>query len=110
MKLKAKTISPAVFGIIIICFFFPFMDISCIGQKVISFSGMQMVTGTTIEKPTMFGEKTENEKINPEPLAVATFIFIIAIVLLSCINTKCYFARYFNGNKYNNIINAQSAN
>jgi hypothetical protein len=88
MKLKAKKISPAVFGIIIICFFFPFMDISCSGQKVISFSGIQMVTGTTIEKPTMFGEKTENEKIDPEPLAVATFVFVIAGLLLSFVNIR----------------------
>jgi hypothetical protein len=88
MKLKAKKISPAVFGIIIICFFFPFMDISCSGQKVISFSGIQMVTGTTIEKPAMFGEKTENEKIDPEPLAIATLIFVIAGFLLSFIKKR----------------------
>ena len=88
MKSGAKKISPAVFGIIIICFFLPFMDVSCIGQKVMSFSGIQMVTGTTIQQPSMFGEKTKSQKVDPEPLAIATFACVIAGLLLSFIKNR----------------------
>lgn len=83
-----KKFSPAVFGIIIICFFLPFMDVACSGQKVISVSGFQMVTGTTLQQPGMFGAKTKTEKVDAEPLAIATFVCVIIGLLTSFIKNK----------------------
>ncbi len=88
MKSRAKTFSPAVFGIMMICFFLPFMEVSCSGQKVMSFTGIQMVTGTTIQQPSMFGEETESLKVDPEPLAIITFSFVIIGLLLSFIKNR----------------------
>lgn len=51
-----KKLSPAIFGIVLICFFLPWVNVSCQGQKIATFSGIQLVTGTTIEEPKMFRE------------------------------------------------------
>ncbi len=49
----AKRISPALFGLALICFVLPWINVSCAGKEVASFSGIQLVTGTTIKKPPM---------------------------------------------------------
>ena len=74
MKKSVKNISPAIFGIIVICFFLPFINVSCSDQKLMSFTAFQMVTGTTIQQPSMFGENTERQEVDPEPLAIAILI------------------------------------
>lgn len=78
MKEEIKRMSPAVYVVIFICFFLPFSHISCAGEKVATLTGVQLVTGTTIEGPSSaFGEKEETEKIDPEPLALLTLIITI---------------------------------
>ena len=88
MKRKVKKISPALFGIIIICFFMPFIEVTCSGQKAMSITGIQMVTGTSIQQPSMFGENTKGRKIDPEPLAIITFSSVIIGLLLSFMNKR----------------------
>lgn len=82
-----KKLSPAIFGIALICFFLPWVNVSCQGQKVMSFSGIQLVTGTTIEEPQMFGGK-QKRKIKGEMLAVLTFLSVIAGLVLSLLKNK----------------------
>jgi hypothetical protein len=75
IKDKIEKCSPAVFGLILICFFLPFTHISCQGEKVATFTGIQLLTGTTIERlPTTFEEGKKVKKLDPEPLAILTFI------------------------------------
>ena len=88
MKSRAKKFSPALFGIMIFCFLLPFMEVSCSGHKVMSFTGIQLVTGITIQQPSMFGEKTESQKVGPEPLAIITFSCVIIGLLLSFIKNR----------------------
>jgi hypothetical protein len=104
MHNKLIIYSRIIFGLIIICFFFPFMDISCSGQKFISLSGVQLMTGTTIKEPELLNDKMdidsqrlfkkynipipENEiskihNIDPEPLSIVTFSFVIFGLLFS---------------------------
>ena len=85
---NVKRFSPSLFIIILICFFLPFIDISCSGHKVISFTGIQMVTGTTIQQPSMFGNETKSEKVNPEPLAIITLVCVIIGLILSFIKNR----------------------
>jgi len=85
MKTKTKKFSPAVFGLIIICFFLPFMQASCGGEKIMSITGVQLVTGMTFEQPIMYGENPETAKIDPEPLAIATLLCAIIGLLFSFI-------------------------
>ena len=64
---------PAVLLLALICFFLPFVSVSCQGGKLMTFSGMQLVTGTTVQEPQMF-EPAKPRKIESEPLAVLAFL------------------------------------
>jgi preprotein translocase subunit SecG len=68
-----KKASPAVFVLALICFFLPFVTFSCQGQKVLTLSGIQLVTGTSMQQSQMFGPP-KSEKINAEPLAVLALL------------------------------------
>ena len=98
-----KRLSPAIFGIALICFFLPWVNVSCQGQKVITLSGIQLVTGTTIEEPKMFRElkgfshpyikepgrsSEEYNKIKGEVLAILTFLATIGGLSLSFLKRK----------------------
>lgn len=82
MKSNAKKLSPVVFVLALICFFLPFMTFSCQGQRVLSLSGLQLVTGTSIDQPQMFGP-AQSQKLNPEPLAILVFLCGIGGLILS---------------------------
>jgi len=104
MKNEAKKLSPAVFGLAIICFFLPFTHISCSGERVVTLTGVQLVTGTTIGDPeTDFAQTNggplirpsdvkpqdrEDEKIDPEPLAIFALCSAIAGLCLSFVRDK----------------------
>ena len=67
MSNKTK-VSPAIFAVSILCFFMPFVAVSCNGQRVATFTGVQLATGTTLEQPQMFGSP-QKQKVEAEPLA-----------------------------------------
>jgi hypothetical protein len=73
MESNAQRLSPAIFVLALICFFLPFVTFSCQGQKVMSFSGIQLVMGTTIQQPQMFGP-SQSQKVEPQPLAILAFV------------------------------------
>ena len=50
-----RAIRPTLAGIALICFLLPFLKITCAGQQIASVSGVDLVTGTKLEKPDMFG-------------------------------------------------------
>lgn len=83
-----KKISPAVFGLALICFVLPFVTVSCNGQKVMSLSGIQLMTGTSIEQPGMFGGKGQAKKVDGEPVAIIAFIAGIAGLGLSFMKNR----------------------
>jgi hypothetical protein len=78
-----KYITPSLYGIIIICFFLPFVIVSCEGKTIQEFTGMQMAVGTTVQ--TFSGsqeEETYNYRVNPDPCAsIALIITIIGLIL-----------------------------
>ena len=108
-----KKISPATFGLVLICFFLPFAHISCQGQKVATITGIQLVTGTTIGGPPAgfsqeespfgapgirpigpetprrsLGESRDSQKVDPEPLAILALCSAVAGLGLSFLKTK----------------------
>ena len=83
-----KKISPSMYGIIIICFFLPFTTASCSGQKILTLTGFQMVTGTTVRQPNMFGEQPKQKKIGTEPYAIAGFLLALAGFAISFSRNK----------------------
>jgi hypothetical protein len=87
MESNAQRLSPAIFVLALICFFLPFVTFSCQGQKVMSFSGIQLVTGTTIQEPQMFGPP-QSQKLNPQPLAVLAFVCGVLGLALSFVRGR----------------------
>lgn len=87
MEDRIKKFSPAIFGIALICFFLPFINVSCSGQKIGSLTGIQLVTGTTIEQSDLWGKK-QVQKVDGEPLAIAAFISVFAGLGLSFIKAR----------------------
>ena len=93
MKESNKFISPALFLLVALCFFLPFVSFMCQGQRIATITGMELVTGTKIEKFEM--QNFDNQQSNPdldkerdvksEPLAVAAFIFAILGIVISLI-------------------------
>ena len=59
-----------------LCFFLPFVNVSCSGQRVASLTGVRLVTGTTLVGQRGFGEPAKTE-ITPEPLAVAALLTLL---------------------------------
>ena len=81
-----KKFSPAFYGIIILLFFLPFVNLSCSGQTIMSLSGFQLITGSEYKANSMFGETTEgevkeNKEIKSQPLAL--FALLTAVIALS---------------------------
>ncbi|MFZ6017846.1 MAG: zinc-ribbon domain-containing protein [Nitrospirota bacterium] len=82
-----RKISPAIFGIALICFFLPWVNVSCAGQKVAAFKGIQLVTGTTIEVPGIYEDK-KVEKVKGEVLAILVFLSAVIGFVLSFLKGK----------------------
>jgi hypothetical protein len=82
MKDTLKTFSPAIFGIAILCFLLPWVNFSCQGQHVATFTGLELVTGTTIQQQGTFGQ-SQNKKADPEPLAIAVLLLTVLGLALS---------------------------
>lgn len=81
-----RKISGALFGVIIICFFLPFIEVSCSGNTVASITGMQLVTGSTIHDNNFLGGASSREKIPPQAWAIAAFFFTAAGFVFSIKN------------------------
>lgn len=78
-----KKASPALYGAVIICFLLPFITVSCSGRKVMTLTGIQLVTGASMGRQNMFGEELgrqekEKGKIHSQPYAVAAFALALA--------------------------------
>lgn len=88
-----KKFSPAFYGVIILLFFLPFVNLSCSGQTVMSLTGFQLITGAEYSNANMFGQdmfgrnqKTgmkDNREIQSQPLALLAFIMAIAGLIVS---------------------------
>jgi hypothetical protein len=81
-----KKFSPGFYGIIILLFFLPFVNLSCSGQTIMSLSGFQLITGADYKANSMFGETTTSEtkadeKIESQPLAL--FALLAAVIALA---------------------------
>lgn len=90
MNKATNKLPQILFGIVILCFLLPFVNVSCSGQKVMSITGIQMLMGTTFQEPSLFGEKTKSYKAEPEPLA-AIVLFIAAFGFLPLLFPALYF-------------------
>ena len=71
-----KRLSPTTLLLALLCFFLTFFSFSCQDRTLLSLNGIQLVTGTTIEVPQMFGT-SQRQKINGEPTAAFALVLIV---------------------------------
>lgn len=92
-----KKISPFLFGLILLCFFLPFVNLSCSGQTIISLTGFQLITGAEVKQPDTFGQsmmdqnnniEKRNEEVSSQPMALLAFIAALAALLISLMKKK----------------------
>jgi hypothetical protein len=74
-----QALSPTVFGLVLVCFFLPFVDVSCQRTKVAELTGIRLVTGSTVERPRASGQGApEKVERGAEPLASFAFLACLA--------------------------------
>jgi hypothetical protein len=86
-----KKFSPAFYGVIVLLFFLPFVNLSCGGQTIMSVSGFQLITGTEVKASGMFGEMNsadelntdEKKEIESQPLALIAFLAALIGLIIS---------------------------
>jgi hypothetical protein len=81
-----KKFSPAFYGVIVLLFFLPFVNLSCGGQTIMSITGFQLITGTEVKASGMFGEMNSDDDLNTdqkkeiESQPLALFAFLSALI------------------------------
>jgi hypothetical protein len=81
MRTIFSKISGALWVLMIICFFLPFVAVSCNNEAVLKLTGIQLVTGTKLETPTLW--RSPNQNIPAQPLAGAAFGCAVAGVMIA---------------------------
>src|SRR5580765_5288269 len=95
MAHKSK-VSPVLFVITTLCFLFPFVTVSCNGQKVVTFSGVELATGTTVEQPQVFGPPQKRHQ-GAQPLATVAALCALAGVGLCFLGLRLAIAPAISG-------------
>jgi len=93
-----KKFSPALYVVIIFCFFLPFADLTCSGQTVMTLTGIQLITGAEYEHQGMFnqpgmqdqqsGNQSMNQNIEAQPLALFALLAAILGLAISFVRKK----------------------
>ena len=71
----------------LLCFFLPFVTVSCQGMKIYTFTGQQLATGTTMSQPQMFGPP-KTQKVEPNAFAAVAFLCSAAGVVLCLVGRR----------------------
>lgn len=79
-----------------LCFFLPFVTVSCGGMKAFTLNGQQLATGTTLTHPQPFGPPQE-QKIDADPFAAVAWLCAIAGIALSLAGRKLAAATAVSG-------------
>jgi hypothetical protein len=72
MGLREITVSK--FALIILLFMMPFVAVSCDGKPVMKVSGIELVSGKSIETREPFSGRVKVQEINSEPYAIAALV------------------------------------
>lgn len=74
MKINIGLLSPAAFAVVLISFLLPWVSFSCDGHTFATMTGLDLVTGTTFEKPDKEGE--DDVKTIPSDALAITVLFL----------------------------------
>jgi hypothetical protein len=70
-----------------LCFFLPFVTVSCGGIKAFTLTGQQLATGTSIEVPPAFGP-SKTQRTDADPFAAVAGLCALAGVVVSLVGTR----------------------
>ncbi len=70
-----------------LCFFFPFVAVSCGGVAAFTLTGQQLATGTTLSQPQPFGPP-QKQHVDADPFAAIAGLCAIAGIVLSFTGRK----------------------
>jgi len=78
---------PLLFLVAGACFFLPFFHVSCSGQRLVSVTGFQLVTGAKM-KESLFPDPRQTRDIKPEPLAIGALFSILAAAATGLLRSR----------------------
>lgn len=87
MKNRKSIASVLIFVGSVLCFFLPFVTVSCGGVTAFTLTGQQLATGTTLTQPQPFGPP-QTQKVSPDPFVVAAGLCAIVGIVLSLIGRR----------------------
>jgi len=87
MKDKQSIASLLIFVGTALCFFLPFVTVSCGGIKAFTLTGQQLATGTTLTQPQAFGPP-QSQKVDGDPFAAIAGLCALAGIVLSLIGKR----------------------
>lgn len=96
MESKGRLVSIISFAAAILCFFLPFVTVSCGDIKAFTLTGQQMATGTILTEPQAFGPP-KSQKIDPDPFATVALFAGIAGLVFSILGRKMTGAAAISG-------------
>jgi hypothetical protein len=82
-----RKFSFAPFALVIICFLMPFVEVSCQGNTVASFTGLNLAFGLEVAEPTMFGPPGTRH-VSGETTALLALGLAVAALCLSLISKR----------------------
>jgi hypothetical protein len=87
MKNRKSTASLLIFVGSTLCFFLPFVTMSCGGIKAFTLTGQQLATGTTLTQPQPFGPP-QTQKVDGDAFAALAGVCSVVGVVLSLIGRR----------------------
>lgn len=77
-------------GFILICllFFLPFVNIQCSGTKIMTVTGLELVTGFQMNSPSMSGRHNSAERSDANVFAIAALGFSLVGAILAFVSRK----------------------
>jgi hypothetical protein len=83
-RMRQLRIAP--FILAVICFVLPFVEVSCQGQKVSSFTGIELAFGKQVEHQNPFSGQIQTKKLDGNANMLAALICIVAATALALIS------------------------
>jgi hypothetical protein len=87
MKSKQTIASALIFAGAALCFFLPFVTVSCGGVQAFTMTGQQLATGTTLSQPSLYGPP-RTQKVEGNAFAAIGWLCALGGVLLSLAGRK----------------------
>jgi hypothetical protein len=83
MENRFHIISASGFALICLLFFLPFINVKCAGQEITQATGMELVTGFSLDTPSFGMGKAKTEESSPDAYAIITLCAGIAGIVFS---------------------------